>query len=75
MTDIVIRYSGPFNQHTFSVNGDGDNLQISVVDFSRNEKRIIFTGDNFSQEEYEKRGGKDDEERYFSLLNVKIKKV
>ena len=29
------------------------------------EINIIFTGDKFSQEEYEKRGGKKDEERFF----------
>ncbi len=63
MVEVITRYTGPFRQPTFNVNGGGDELQISVRD--NNEEKVIFTGRKFSPEEYEKRGGKKDEERFF----------
>lgn len=63
--EIIVRYTGVSNQPTFNVNGDGDHLQISMRELGKEKDEVVFTGCKFSQEEYKKRGGKEEENRFF----------
>jgi hypothetical protein len=69
--EIITRYTGLFRQSTFQLNGDGENLQIAVLDPVTRKEKIIFTGDKFSEEEYKENGWKD-EERYKKDLGIVI---
>jgi len=54
MKQIITRYSGVFAQSNIQINGDGDNVQISIQEVGEKEEQIIYTGCEYSQEEFEK---------------------
>jgi hypothetical protein len=66
MKQIIIRQTGPNTQPRFSLNGAGDSLQVAVHDMETGAIETIFTGNQFSEEEYAKQGGAKDEKRHFS---------
>ncbi|MCX6742722.1 MAG: hypothetical protein NT116_00620 [Candidatus Parcubacteria bacterium] len=63
---IIVRNSGPSTQSSFSLNADGDNVQIELIEWGERKGEVIFTGKNFSPQAYQERGGKKDEKRFFS---------
>jgi len=71
---IIVRNSGNSRQSVFQLNGDGDNLQLEVVEFGEPKGVVIFTGSNFSPEQYEQHGGIKEEKEFFSKFPKKKKK-
>jgi hypothetical protein len=65
MIEIIVKQTGPNTQARLSVNGAGDHSQIALLDSKTNELRVIFTGEKFSQKEYEKQGGREEERVLF----------
>jgi hypothetical protein len=61
--DIIVRYTGPFNQYPFQYNGDGDNAQILILNPDTKELRVIFTGSKYSPEKYAQSEGPEQEAR------------
>lgn len=69
-TEILVRYSGSARQHTMSVNGDGDHVQIVAID-NNGREAVVFTGEKFSRDEYNRLGGAKEEDRFFRVLRGK----
>lgn len=65
--EIIIRCSGPNTQPRFNVNAAGDELQIEVVNLGESSGMVIFTGENFSREDFEAGGGKKSEDDFFAI--------
>jgi hypothetical protein len=61
--EILVRYTGSFDDPGFKVILDGDYFQIAVRDANNNIK-VIFTGKNFSQKKYKEQAGQEKEELY-----------
>lgn len=66
MKQVIVRQTGPNTQPRFDINGAGNTLQIAVHDMDTGAMEVVFTGDKFCEEEYQKQGGAEDEKKYFS---------
>lgn len=70
MKEVITRRTGPDTAPRFSLNAAGESTQIAIRDTETGNVEVIFTGESFSEEEYELQGGADKERRYFTHYQV-----